>query len=104
MAAPRRRPAPPRRLPPARHIPDPRDAEVLRRTGQFDDAEGSLAWLRALPPGDLELERELGEIREAAEASELLQSEKRGFFSEARKRGVRKRLGVGIGLMIAQNM
>ncbi|KAL2354349.1 hypothetical protein BJ546DRAFT_1061361 [Cryomyces antarcticus] len=59
---------------------------------------------RALPPGDLELERELGEIREAAEASELLQSEKRGFFSEARKRGVRKRLGVGIGLMIAQNM
>ncbi|TKA65081.1 hypothetical protein B0A49_08838, partial [Cryomyces minteri] len=82
----------------------PETPRFYAERGQFDDAEGSLAWLRALPRGDLELERELDEIREAAEAGELLQSEKPSFLSEARKRGVRKRLGVGIGLMIAQNM
>lgn len=72
--------------------------------GDFEAAEDALAWLRGLPHGDPDLSRELDEIQEAAEASLRVKSHQRSFFSEAMKKGVRQRLFVGIGLMIAQNM
>jgi sugar porter (SP) family MFS transporter len=71
---------------------------------QFQSAEASLSWLRGLDPTDPALTQELAEIREDALASYKIQLKSRSFLVEATKKGVRNRLAVGIGLMIAQNM
>jgi Sugar (and other) transporter len=71
---------------------------------QFTAAEASLSWLRGLPANDPNLQQELQEIQADALASYKLHLKSRSFLTEATKPGVRNRLGVGIGLMIAQNM
>jgi sugar porter (SP) family MFS transporter len=71
---------------------------------QFKSAEASLSWLRGLPTDDVDLQQELSDISEDALASYKLHLKSRSFLTEATKPGVRNRLGVGIGLMIAQNM
>jgi sugar porter (SP) family MFS transporter len=72
--------------------------------GKVDAAGKALAWLRALPLGDRDLSEELGELEETASANRAPQLNDSSFFSEAMKPDVRRRLLVGIGLMIAQNM
>jgi len=84
----------------------PETPRYLAEKGRYGDAETSLAWLRGLDHGDAELAAELDEIREAAELgnSRALMGKNTSFWRDAMKPGVRRRLGVGIGLMIAQNM
>ena len=73
--------------------------------GEWDGVEKSLSWLRSLPAGDAALDEEIEQIRTSVRALKKVQSSKRkSFFSEITKKGIRNRLGVGIGLMIAQNM
>jgi sugar porter (SP) family MFS transporter len=72
--------------------------------GKVDAAEKSLAWLRKLPVGDRGVTNELRELEETATANESSNSNDSSFFSEAMKPDIRRRLIVGIGLMIAQNM
>lgn len=47
---------------------------------------------------------EMQEIRDAAKVNALVRDEKTPFLKELSKPGIRKRLMVGVGLMIAQNM
>jgi hypothetical protein len=57
-----------------------------------------------LIPGIFRLLHELDEIREASLINERLSLTKTPFLREVMKKGVRQRLVVGVGLMIAQNM
>jgi hypothetical protein len=82
----------------------PETPRFLAERGRYEKAEAALAWLRGLSHGDLELSRELDDIREAARISKSLQCGQKSFYKEAISRGVRQRLFVGVGLMIAQNM
>ncbi len=82
----------------------PETPRFLAERGRFKAAELSLAWLRNLTMGDLELSREMDEICEAAKVSKALLRNQRNFYKEVSTSGVRQRLVVGVGLMIAQNM
>lgn len=82
----------------------PETPRYLAQQGQFDEAAVSLARLRGLAEEDDALKIELGDIHEAAALSKSLQAGRESFVKEAIKKNVRKRLFVGIGLMIAQNM
>lgn len=72
--------------------------------GKVEAAEKSLAWLRGLPVGDRDVTNELCELEETATTNGASNLNDRSFFSEAMKPDIRRRLIVGIGLMIAQNM
>jgi len=76
----------------------------LAEKGRFEDAEKSLVRLRGVKSEEWVLAGEIEEIRDAARVSAVLKERKESFFKELLKRGVRKRLVVGVGLMIAQNM
>jgi MFS family permease len=76
----------------------------LADRGRDQECEVALAWLRGRHPEDVEVEKEMIEIKEAARVSQMLSSNEKSFFQEAKSKAIRKRLGVGIGLMIAQNM
>ena len=68
----------------------------------MSSAEDALSWLRASPrehPDILEVE----ELREDSQALEILDTPERTLFRELRDKSVRKRLFVGVGLMITQN-
>lgn len=84
----------------------PETPRFLAEKGRWHKATESLSWLRGLPEDNEVLVQELFEIREAAEISQAVQARQQtsSFFREAIKRPIRRRLGVGIGLMIAQNM
>jgi len=82
----------------------PESPRFLAERGRYQAAEHALSWLRSVPIGQLELECELEEVREAARISKMLGENQKSFLSEVLKKGVRKRLVVGVGLMIAQNM
>ncbi len=82
----------------------PESPRFLAERSRSLKAEDALAWLRGSKSGDFELSRELGDIQKAADISKTLQSTQQSFWREAITKGVRQRLVVGIGLMIAQNM
>ena len=82
----------------------PESPVSLIERDKFESAGRALAWLRALPTGDTALSDELAELDATAAANKASQSDRSNFFSEARKPEIRRRLLVGIGLMIAQNM
>jgi MFS family permease len=81
----------------------PETPRFLADRGRGQECEVALAWLRGRRPEDVEVEKEMLEIKEATRVSHLLSNEK-SFFQEAKSKAIRKRLVVGIGLMIAQNM
>jgi sugar porter (SP) family MFS transporter len=62
----------------------------------------SLSWLRRRHLSDPALLAETVEIEAAADLSEKLKQH--SFFADLRRKDVRRRLAVGVGLMIAQNM
>jgi len=65
----------------------------------------SLSWLRQMPQDDPKLMEEVHEIKLAAELNKAMQNRQQvSFFKEAMSKPIRKRLGIGIGLMVAQNM
>lgn len=84
----------------------PEAPRFLAEKGRYGDAGKALAWLRGVNPGDEDwrVSEELDEVIEAARASGVLNGRKESFLREVCKKGVRERLGVGVGLMIAQNM
>ena len=82
----------------------PESPRFLAERGKYQAAEHALSWLRSLPMGQLELECELEEVRDAARVSKLMGENQKSFLSELVKKDVRHRLVVGMGLMIAQNM
>ena len=82
----------------------PESPTSLIEHGQIEAAEKALAWLRALPHEDRELSRELSELEETALSNKASHVNDQSFVREAIKPDVRRRLLVGIGLMIAQNM
>ena len=64
----------------------------------------ALSWLRVLPREHPDILEEIEELREDAQALKMLDTPERSFFREPLDKSVRKRLLVGVGLMIAQNM
>lgn len=82
----------------------PESPRFQAERGDYKGIEASLTWLRRLSSDDDELLLELEQMKEAASMSAELKSKSKNFASEALKPDVRRRLLVGIGLMIAQNM
>lgn len=83
----------------------PETPQFLATHGKWNNATKALSWLRSLPEDDPELVEELHEIKLAADLNQAMQNKQQvSFIREAMKKPIRKRLGVGIGLMIAQNM
>lgn len=83
----------------------PETPQFLASKKDWKGLTESLAWLRQLPQDDVEFMEELDEVKMAAELTAAEQSKRQvSFFKEAMKKPIRKRLGVGIGLMVAQNM
>lgn len=80
----------------------PESPRYLAEQGHYTSMEESLAWLRRQYSDDPDLVAERIEIQEAADFNEKLKQ--RPFVAELRKSDVRRRLAVGIGLMVAQNM
>lgn len=66
----------------------------------------SIAWLRGLREDDMEVAHEVQQMRAFLEASQRVQVlRQKGFVAQVlSSQGLRKRLTVGIGLMVAQNM
>lgn len=73
--------------------------------GQWQKAEESLSWLRGLPKEDEQVIEEIDVIKASidmiARAEYMYDG---GFVKQIMRKDVRKRLGVGVGIMIAQNM
>ena len=83
----------------------PESPRFLAGNLKEDRAERSLAWLRGIKKGEeWKVGEEMEEVREAAVVSRRLGERNVSFISEIVKKGVRGRLVVGVGLMIAQNM
>jgi len=75
--------------------------KFLVQKGRFERAEQSIAWLRGLPKdhGDVAVE-----VDELLDTTEDVPEQGHKFFHALQKKSIRRRLVVGIGLMIAQNM
>ena len=82
----------------------PETPGFLARKGKEEEAEKSLVRLRGVKGEVWMVAGEMQEIRDAARVSALLKERKESSGKELLKRGVRRRLVVGVGLMIAQNM
>jgi hypothetical protein len=70
----------------------------------YEESEKALAWLRGSKPEDFEVSKEMDEIKQAAQISRFLSTNEQGFFKEIASKSARRRLFVGIGIMVAQNM
>ncbi len=83
----------------------PETPRFLAEKGRIEDAEKSLAWLRGAEQGEeWMVSGEMEEIRDAVDIGRRLKEKSGSFAKEVLKNGVRRRLVVGVGLMIAQNM
>jgi hypothetical protein len=82
----------------------PETPRFLAEKERFVEAETSLAWLRGVRGEEWRVGGEMRDIEDAARISRVLRERKESFISEVMKKGIRGRLVVGVGLMIAQNM
>jgi Sugar (and other) transporter len=82
----------------------PESPRFLAEKGSISAAIDAVSWLRALPIEHEEVLEESEELEELSATSQFVQAHQHSFFQKLRDKSVRKRLGVGIGLMIAQNM
>ncbi|KAF2158249.1 general substrate transporter [Myriangium duriaei CBS 260.36] len=76
----------------------------LAAQGNIDAARSALHWLRRSPAHGEELEREFRAIQRVGLATATLQERRPSFWSVMNEKSLRKRLAVGVGLMVAQNM
>jgi MFS family permease len=74
----------------------------LAEQGRIDEAEVALEKLRGQTKDDESIVDEVSELQDTLELAQL----KKGvsFWNELRESSLRRKLAVGIGLMIAQNM
>lgn len=82
----------------------PETPGFLAGKGREEEAEKSFVRLRGATGEEWMVADEMQEIRDAARVSALVKKRKESFGTELLKRVVRRRLVVGVGLMIAQNM
>jgi hypothetical protein len=82
----------------------PETPRFLAEKNRPEESRTALAWLRGLDSRDHELFTEISEIHEAASISKSITPKQKGFLKEIYSKPVRRRLSVGVGLMIAQNM
>ena len=83
----------------------PETPSFLASKSQWQQTTDSLSWLRNRYEHDQDLLDELSELRETVEVNQSYSETKRiSFTREAIKPANRKRLFVGVGLMVAQNL
>jgi MFS family permease len=82
----------------------PESPRFLAQQGHFAAAADSVAWLKSLPTDHKDVQQEIEELEESFEEIDSIPRAQSSFFYQFRKRSVQKRLMVGVGLMIAQNM
>jgi hypothetical protein len=82
----------------------PETPSFLAGKWREEEAERCLVRLRGVKGEEWMVEGEMQEIRDAARVSALVRDKNVPFSKELLKPGIRKRLVVGVGLMIAQNM
>jgi len=82
----------------------PESPRFLAQQGHFTAATDAVAWLRLLSTDDKDVQQEVEELEEAFEGINAIQNSQSSFFYQLRKKSVQKRLVVGVGLMIAQNL
>jgi len=83
----------------------PETPQFLASREKWQAAGKAIAWLHCSSEDDPQVLLELHDIKASAELTASMQSQSQtSFLKEAIKKPNRKRLGVGIGLMIAQNM
>lgn len=83
----------------------PESPRFLAEKSKEEKAEKALAWLRGIRKGEeWKVSEEMEEVTDAAAVSRRLGERNVSFLGEIVKKGVRGRLVVGVGLMIAQNM
>ncbi|RDW66868.1 hypothetical protein BP5796_09617 [Coleophoma crateriformis] len=82
----------------------PETPRYLAEKNDIAGMEKTLKWLRDLKSGDRELVLEIEELALAANMGKMMMERTQSFGREILKKAVRKRLFVGVGLMIGQNM
>lgn len=83
----------------------PEAPRLLAERSKSDALRSAVAWLRGLGEDDVEVAGEVGDVIHAVKVDQRRQRlESRTFLDELKTGSVRRRLTVGIGLMIAQNM
>lgn len=84
----------------------PETPQYLARRQDWAAVTASLVWLRQLPEDDSEILKEMQHVRVTAELRVAVVQEQKqvGFLKEAVTKPMRRRLHVGIGLMIVQNI
>jgi hypothetical protein len=82
----------------------PESPRFLAEESLISDAIEAVAWLRALPIEHEQVQEECEELEELSATTHFVQAHQPTFVQQLQGRNVQNRLGVGIGLMIAQNM
>jgi len=82
----------------------PESPRFLAQKGRIDAAKDAVAWLRCLPREHKDVLQESEELEQICENADTAQGVESSFTHQLRKKSVQRRLVVGLGLMIAQNM
>ncbi|KAM3522296.1 hypothetical protein MY4038_008685 [Beauveria bassiana] len=82
---------------------NPESPRWLARKDRFEEAEVTLTKLRGLPAEDSYIRREIHEIRMQIEERSTLRLTRRQQFEKLFQKGVRNRMGIGMGLMFFQS-
>lgn len=91
----------------ASYVPETPHYLATNSKSGLAEIQKSLAWFRGREEDDTEILFEANEIHHSALASvqtQQLHYQKSSFLREAFRKPTRKRLSVGMGLMVAQNM
>ncbi|GAB7355669.1 hypothetical protein MBLNU459_g6376t3 [Dothideomycetes sp. NU459] len=72
--------------------------------GEWQKVEISIAWLKGISTSDGRVNEEVDTIQKSIEITARAQYIHESFLKEITRKDIRNRLGVGVGLMIAQNM
>lgn len=82
----------------------PESPRFLTQKGKAGATRDAIAWLRSLSREHKDVLLECEELEGVYDGVNHAQRPESSFVYQVRKKGVRRRLAVGIGLMVAQNM